>query len=83
MLLYNDDLRLAHYLKEWFYRICHNTKYSEQRREFLEWISTAEQSQLTEFENALPLTGIGAMRYSMLLNMRTLQTVLQKASTTK
>lgn len=44
MLLYNDDLRLAHYLKEWFYRICHNTKYSEQRREFLEWISTAEQS---------------------------------------
>ena len=22
MLLYNDDLRLAHYLKEWFYRIC-------------------------------------------------------------
>lgn len=50
MLLYNDDLRLAHYLKEWFYRICHNTKYSEQRREFLEWISTAEQSQLTEFE---------------------------------
>lgn len=22
MLLYNDDLQLAHYLKEWFYRIC-------------------------------------------------------------
>ena len=50
MLLYNDDLRLAHYLKEWFYRICQNPKYSEQRREFFEWISTAEQSQLTEFE---------------------------------
>ena len=44
------SLILAHYLKEWFYRICHNTKYSEQRREFLEWISTAEQSQLPEFE---------------------------------
>ena len=50
MLLYNDDLRLAHYLKEWFYRICQNPRYSEQRKELLEWISTAEQSQLPEFE---------------------------------
>ena len=50
MLQYNDDLRLAHYLKEWFYHICQNPKYSEQRREFFEWISTAEQSQLEEFE---------------------------------
>lgn len=50
MLLYNDNLRLAHYLKEWFYRICQNPKYSEQRKEFWEWISTAEQSQLKEFE---------------------------------
>ena len=33
MLLYNDDLRLAHYLKEWFYRICQNPRYSEQRKE--------------------------------------------------
>lgn len=50
MLLYNNDLRLAHYLKECFYRICQNPKYSEQRREFFEWISTAEQSQLTAFK---------------------------------
>ncbi len=50
MLLYNDDLRLAHYLKEWFYRICQNPKYSEQRKEFREWIAYAEQSQLKEFE---------------------------------
>ena len=50
MLLYNDDLRLAHYLKEWFYRICQNPKYAEQRKEFWDWISTAEQSQLPEFE---------------------------------
>ena len=50
MLLYNDDLRLAHYLKEWFYRICQNPKYSEQRKEFFDWISTAEQSQLPEFK---------------------------------
>lgn len=47
MLLYNDELRQAHYLKEWFYRICQNPNYSEQRREFFEWISTAEQSHLT------------------------------------
>jgi len=50
MLLYNDDLRLAHYLKEWFYDICQNPKYSEQRKEFFDWISTAEQSQIPEFE---------------------------------
>ena len=50
MLLYNDDLRLAHYLKEWFYSICQNSKYSEQRKEFWEWIATAERSQLKEFE---------------------------------
>lgn len=50
MLLYNDDLRLAHYLKEWFYHICQNPKYAEQRKEFWDWISTAEQSQLPEFE---------------------------------
>ncbi len=50
MLQYNDDLRLAHYLKEWFYQICQNPKYSEQRRAFFEWISTAEQSQIPEFE---------------------------------
>lgn len=41
---------LAHYLKEWFYSICQNTKYSEQRQQFWEWISTAEQSQIKEFE---------------------------------
>lgn len=50
MLLYNDDLRSAHYLKEWFYNICQNPKYFEQRKEFLEWISVAEQSQIPEFE---------------------------------
>ncbi len=50
MLQYNDDLRLAHYLKEWFYNICQNPKYSEQRKDFLDWISTAEQSQIPEFE---------------------------------
>lgn len=50
MLQYNDDLRLAHYLKEWFYDICQNPRYSEQRKDFFDWISTAEQSQIPEFE---------------------------------
>jgi len=50
MLLYNDELRQAHYLKEWFYRICQDTGYAVQRKEFRDWISTAEQSQLKEFE---------------------------------
>ena len=51
MLLYNDDLRLAHYLKEKFYEICQNPKYSEQRKDFFDWIKAAEKSGLREFEN--------------------------------
>ena len=34
MLLYNDDLRKSHYLKEWFYKICQEKKYSVQREQF-------------------------------------------------
>lgn len=51
MLLYNNDLRLAHYLKERFFDICHNPKYSEQRTDFFDWIKMAENSGLKEFEN--------------------------------
>ena len=50
MLLYNDDLRKAHLLKEWFYDICQNPKYSIQRIQFFEWIKNAEGSGITEFE---------------------------------
>ena len=50
MLHYNDDLRLAHSLKEWFYEICQNPKYSEQRHDFYEWIKCAEKSGLVEFQ---------------------------------
>jgi len=50
MLLYNDDLRLAHYLKEWFYEICQSEKYSYQRTAFWDWIKTAGSSGITEFE---------------------------------
>ena len=50
MLLYNDDLRLAHYLKEEFYKICQNPKYSKQRKDFNDWIKAAEKSGIPEFE---------------------------------
>ncbi len=50
MLLYNDDLRLAHWLKEKFYELCQDTKYSRQRREFHDWIKIAESSGIKEFE---------------------------------
>lgn len=50
MLLYNDDLRRAHRLKERFYDLCQNPKYSIQRKAFWEWIREAEQSGLKEFE---------------------------------
>ena len=50
MLLYNDDLRKAHFLKEKFYEICQNPKYSEQRKDFFHWIKMAENSGIPEFE---------------------------------
>ena len=50
MLLYNEDLRLAHWLKERFYDLCQDTKYSRQRRDFYDWIKIAESSGLKEFE---------------------------------
>jgi len=50
MLLYNDDLRLAHYLKEWFYEICQSKKYSYQRTAFWDWVKAAEKSGIPVFE---------------------------------
>ena len=50
MLLYNDDLRLTHFLKEQFYKISQNPKYSEQRKDFDDWIKMAEKSGIPEFE---------------------------------
>ena len=50
MLLYNDDLRKAHFLKERFYEICQHPKYSEQRTDFWSWIREAESSGIPEFE---------------------------------
>lgn len=51
MLLYNDNLRSAHHLKEWFYIICQSKKYSDQRTAFWDWIKAAEQSGIPEFED--------------------------------
>ena len=50
MLLYNDDLRIAHRLKEWFYGICQSDKYSYQCTELAKWIENAESSGIPEFE---------------------------------
>lgn len=50
MLLYNDDLRAAHHLKEWFYEICQSKKYSYQRVALWDWIKTAECCGIKEFE---------------------------------
>nr|WP_162300580.1 transposase [Anaerosacchariphilus polymeriproducens] len=51
MLLYNDELRKAHYLKEWFYKICQETKYSFQREQFLKWLANAETCGMKDFED--------------------------------
>lgn len=51
MLLYNDDLRKAHYFKEWFYRICEENSYATLRTEFWDWIRNAEISGIKEFED--------------------------------
>lgn len=53
MLLYNDDLRQAYRLKETFFQICQNDKYSEQRKDFYEWISFAESQNIKEFRSCI------------------------------
>ena len=50
MLQYNDDLRLAHKLKEDFYDICQCEQYKKQRLDFWDWIKIAETCGIAEFE---------------------------------
>lgn len=50
MLLYNDDLRVAYHLKEWFYDICHYDDINLQRKELSKWIQDASLSCIKEFE---------------------------------
>jgi len=53
MLYYNEDLRQAYLLKEHFFNICHMDKYSEQRKEFSDWIKIAESQAIPEFKTCL------------------------------
>ena len=50
MLLYNDDLRTIHYLKEWFDKFKYMKNFSTVRKEFFEWIKTAESCGIPELE---------------------------------
>lgn len=77
MLLYNDAIREAHYLKEWFYDVCQNEKYSYQRTAFWDWIKAAEKSGIPEFENAPRHIETGQKGYLMPSNTN-IPTVLQK-----
>lgn len=49
MLQYINDLRVAHRLKEQFYNICQDTKYSRQREDFYAWMKLAESSNTPDF----------------------------------
>ena len=50
MLLYNDDLRKAHRLKECFLSIFGLRKFSDQRTAFLDWVEEAHLSGIKHFE---------------------------------
>ena len=50
MFQYNDDLRLAQMMKEWFYDICQMNSYRKQQKEFDDWISNARDCGIIEFE---------------------------------
>jgi transposase len=51
MLLYHDDLRKSHRLKEWFYNICQEKKYGIQREQFWKWIAEAQTCGIKDFED--------------------------------
>ena len=51
MLLYNDDLRTSHQLKEWFDSFKHEKKYSVIRKSFHDWIKNAESCGIPELED--------------------------------
>lgn len=51
MLLYNDDLRRAHSLKEWFNAISNESKYSVLRKELFAWLQDAETCGIKELED--------------------------------
>lgn len=74
MLLYNDDLRKAHFFKEQFLKICGMKKYSEQREAFRNWIYEAGKSGISHlekcaktFQNWAPLI-LNSFKYSFISN---------------
>lgn len=70
MLHYNDDLRLAHYLKEWFYEICQSEKYSYQRSAFWDWVKTALNAVMERVsENPTPTIDIEPKKKLSLLSI--------------
>ncbi len=51
MLLYSDDLRAAHYLKELFYEVMKAKSSKEARTLLSKWINIASSSGIKEYEN--------------------------------
>ena len=50
ILQFNDDLRLAHRLKEDFYNIFQCKQYKKQRLDFCDWFKIAEKCGIPEFK---------------------------------
>lgn len=52
MLLYSEDLRQAHRIKEWFYDICQMKAYRQQQPESDDWIADAQGYEIKESEDS-------------------------------
>ena len=63
MLLYNDDLRKAHFLKEKFYEICQNPKYSEQRKTSFNGLKWLKIPVFLNSRNVQELIGTGPKKF--------------------
>ena len=50
MFLYNDDLRLVHYLKECYMKYT-NIKYFYQRSTLWDWVKATEKLSITKYKN--------------------------------
>jgi transposase len=74
MLLYNDDLRRAHRLKERFLAIFSQQKFSAKRTAFLDWIEEAHLSGIRHFEKCAATFSnwsheiLNAFRYDFISN---------------
>lgn len=85
MPLYNDDLRKAHMLKEWFYHTCQNAR--TKNTPFKEWnfmngLRMRKAAGFRNSKNVLLLTDAGQNIYGRLLSTD-LQMALRKSLTTR